>query len=492
MPAAKIKHNEDGTSGRIADEPGVKRTAAVVNADHAKAGLWSADESTRGTKEITSGGTTREMSAAGRVHEESSVVSQRALEVGLARGGDVILDGTGDGSGAKRLAQFEGAQSTHEVIGVFVTTRIGTTESDGVRGDVSRRNGKTLRLADGSPMVRSVPDDLIVTAHRASNKAFLEGVSQPGTMFHRAVVYERTPILTPSGTHATDALGRPQYKFTLAGHFDGTTFHELVPGIRRRMAARAKTDENGRALDLPDTYGLNEAIREAGEDVTGATDLPYWMLLDLYSEILRGVSEDDSAVLDAYPNAQADWDRVSAYVAAAQTDVVIDIPAEISERSIALQSIYPNPPSEDSSGNAVAEAAMVLPPHDNALYDAYEKILAQHGKWAQQGTDSARYLNESPSMRQGIMCGNCVFYLEEGACELVEGVIRPEGACKLNIPEQITEGTPGRRRALRALARAKVKNKIRVKAGKKPIIAGKEIAISTYVKKYGTPKKGNA
>jgi hypothetical protein len=492
IPSAKIKHNEDGTSEKIKDAGGVHRTAAVVNADHAKAGLWSADESTRGEKSITSGGTTRRMTAASQVHEESSVVAQRALEINVARGADVILDGTGDGSGSKRLAQFEGASTTHDVVGVFVTTRIGTTADDGVRGDVARRNGKALTLSDGASVVRAVPDDLIVSAHRASNAAFLQGISQPGTMFHRAVVYERSPVLSATGTHVLDASGRPQYKFTLAGHFDGTTFHEIVPGIRQRMAARARTDERGKDMSLPENHGLNEAIKEAGEDVQGASNLPYWMLLNLYNEIVLGVSEDASTVLDEFPDAQADWDRISAYVAAAPQDVVIDIPAEISDRSIRLQNIYPNSPSQEPPVNGVKEAAMPLAAHDNALYDAYEKILSQHGKWAQSGADSARYLNESPSLAKGIMCGNCVFYIEDGACELVEGTIRPEGGCKLNIPEPITEGTPGRRRALRALARAKVKNKVRIKAGKKPMISGKEIPVSKFVKKYGDPRKGTA
>jgi hypothetical protein len=311
-------------------------------------------------------------------------------------------------------------------------------------------------------------------------------------MFHRAVVYERTPVVGTNGKPVVDKAGRPQYKFTLAGHYDGETFHEFVPGIRRRMAARAGTDEFGSERPGFNKYvdGLNESIFEAEERVDGGSGLPFWLLLELYSEILRGTPEDESAVLDEYPDAQEDWDRVSAYVAAAPKDVVIDIPAEISMRSINLQSIYPNTPDQEPSSLGVKEAAMPLAAHDNALYDAYEKILAQHGKWAQGGADGARYLNESPSLAKGIMCGNCVFYIEGGACELVEGIIRPEGGCKLNIPEPITEGTPGRRRALRALARAKVKNKLRVKAGKKPIIAGKEIAVSTYVNEYGDPRKG--
>lgn len=40
--------------------------------------------------------------------------------------------------------------------------------------------------------------------------------------------------------------------------------------------------------------------------------------------------------------------------------------------------------------------------------------------------------------------------------------------------------TPGRRRALKALARRKRANKRRVAQGKKPIIGGKKVSKSTY------------
>lgn len=52
-----------------------------------------------------------------------------------------------------------------------------------------------------------------------------------------------------------------------------------------------------------------------------------------------------------------------------------------------------------------------------------------------------------------------------------------------------TESTPGRRRALRALARARRRNKAKVLRGEQPVIAGKRVKISTYVHKYGKPKR---
>lgn len=51
--------------------------------------------------------------------------------------------------------------------------------------------------------------------------------------------------------------------------------------------------------------------------------------------------------------------------------------------------------------------------------------------------------------------------------------------------------TPGRRKALKALARAKKRNKARIKAGKKPILEGKEVSLSTFYKKTGRNKKNS-
>jgi hypothetical protein len=49
--------------------------------------------------------------------------------------------------------------------------------------------------------------------------------------------------------------------------------------------------------------------------------------------------------------------------------------------------------------------------------------------------------------------------------------------------------TPGRRKALKALAKRKRANARRIVEGKKPILGGKKVAISTFTKKTGMTKK---
>ena len=49
--------------------------------------------------------------------------------------------------------------------------------------------------------------------------------------------------------------------------------------------------------------------------------------------------------------------------------------------------------------------------------------------------------------------------------------------------------TPGRRKALKALASRKRANKARIKAGKKPILGGKKVSLSTFRKKTKPKKK---
>lgn len=54
-------------------------------------------------------------------------------------------------------------------------------------------------------------------------------------------------------------------------------------------------------------------------------------------------------------------------------------------------------------------------------------------------------------------------------------------------------GSPGRRKALKALGAARRRNLKRVAQGKKPIVKGKKVALSTFAKKTGvTPKRARA
>lgn len=71
-------------------------------------------------------------------------------------------------------------------------------------------------------------------------------------------------------------------------------------------------------------------------------------------------------------------------------------------------------------------------PRQAAMYDIYEKIAEEFGKWDQGiGGDGAHYVAQSPFADEGMVCANCVFYEGGGGCEIVQGEIAPNGICKL-------------------------------------------------------------
>ena len=73
-------------------------------------------------------------------------------------------------------------------------------------------------------------------------------------------------------------------------------------------------------------------------------------------------------------------------------------------------------------------------PRQGAMYDIYEKIAEEFGKWDQGiGADGAHYVAQSPFADEGMVCANCVFYEGGRGCEIVSGDIAPEGICKLWI-----------------------------------------------------------
>lgn len=78
-----------------------------------------------------------------------------------------------------------------------------------------------------------------------------------------------------------------------------------------------------------------------------------------------------------------------------------------------------------------------LTPANEALYEAYELIVEEHGKWPQELPDGAHYMDESPFADRGLACSNCLFFEGGGACEIVQGEIAANGICKLHvIPEE--------------------------------------------------------
>jgi len=75
------------------------------------------------------------------------------------------------------------------------------------------------------------------------------------------------------------------------------------------------------------------------------------------------------------------------------------------------------------------------------MYDMYENIVETNGKFEQTSkADGAHYApaEANPFKEEGLVCGNCVFYLGGGGCELVAGQIEHDAICKLwIIPEEL-------------------------------------------------------
>lgn len=90
-----------------------------------------------------------------------------------------------------------------------------------------------------------------------------------------------------------------------------------------------------------------------------------------------------------------------------------------------------------------------------ALYEAINDIADGEGLWPQDGPDGAHYMKASPFADQGMACVNCVFFNDGGSCDAVEGVIDPQGLCKLwIIPEEKLQKPDDRKRSVDAAATA--------------------------------------
>lgn len=70
-----------------------------------------------------------------------------------------------------------------------------------------------------------------------------------------------------------------------------------------------------------------------------------------------------------------------------------------------------------------------------ALAECYEGIAEEYGQFSQ---NDAHYMTENPFAKDGLNCGNCVFFeSEEGRCYIVQGEIAADAVCKLwIIPEE--------------------------------------------------------
>ena len=74
---------------------------------------------------------------------------------------------------------------------------------------------------------------------------------------------------------------------------------------------------------------------------------------------------------------------------------------------------------------------------------AYYEIAAHYGQWRQGSlSGGAHYFGseDNPFIEEGMICANCIFWIPEGQCRIVQGRIDPEGLCKLwIIPDSALE-----------------------------------------------------
>lgn len=71
-----------------------------------------------------------------------------------------------------------------------------------------------------------------------------------------------------------------------------------------------------------------------------------------------------------------------------------------------------------------------------ALYEATEKLVEDHGKFDQgAGPDGAHYMPaaKNPFVKDGLVCSNCAYWVGPNGCEIVAGKLEPNAICKLWI-----------------------------------------------------------
>lgn len=75
------------------------------------------------------------------------------------------------------------------------------------------------------------------------------------------------------------------------------------------------------------------------------------------------------------------------------------------------------------------------------LYEYYEDVVEEFGKFDQTAkANGAHYAPAAlnPFKAEGMICGNCVYFIGGGYCEIVSGKIESDAICKLwIIPENL-------------------------------------------------------
>ena len=89
---------------------------------------------------------------------------------------------------------------------------------------------------------------------------------------------------------------------------------------------------------------------------------------------------------------------------------------------------------EEEDEPEVEEEYANLNPRQIMLVEAYEKVVEMHGPFTQAADgNGAHYIAAADNVfaEAGIKCSNCVFFRGGNKCEVMEGEVEPEAACKL-------------------------------------------------------------
>lgn len=232
---------------------------------------------------------------------------------------------------------------------------------------------------------------------------------------------------TDSGFEETENLvGMRFSKLTKIEPLEDTRQVDLTPPSFMRSAARRGLEfyEQGLAGD-----GLRPAtVREARQMARGeALSLDKWKRLGAWVARHRvdweGVPQNSDASNEDFPGPGA----VAAFLWGVNptnprsADQVINV----AERKVATaEAEAMRDLSEDYEWTDV----------QRSLYAAFEVITDEYGQF-NQSTDGngAHYFANNPFAEQGMKCANCAFYRGPQACEIVSGVIAPQGLCKFWI-----------------------------------------------------------
>lgn len=92
--------------------------------------------------------------------------------------------------------------------------------------------------------------------------------------------------------------------------------------------------------------------------------------------------------------------------------------------------------SEDEEEDDADDPKSRLNPRQKMLYDYYEEVVGQFGKFDQTALGNGAHYAPAklnPFIKEGLICSNCVYFKGGQGCEIVAGNIEPNAICKLWI-----------------------------------------------------------